>query len=195
MLDIRSNARSFAATALSLLTLTALAACGHAPGDDPPTVEGTVGGKTVGAMEAISSVISQDGIEGAVIVIASRTGICADKPLGEFAANAQVLLVTLSVVDLATARAKAPTETGTFQVLSTTTATTPTSTSFATVQYVAIDANSESKDGFIAATAGSIELDSIDGKSFAGSGDVTLSTGDEITFTFDALECAKLRLM
>jgi hypothetical protein len=182
------NLRAALAAALALagVGLTA-AGCGGGT-----SVSGTINKKSFEALEAISGTVTQDEMSMGAVLISTELETCdifADAALHK---NMKLLQIGLAQFDFGSNKVVAPKDSGEFQVFNLEGGETPLTTKLALVFYFEVDENCVPATQPILGKSGKITLDSADDGAYSGSGDVTLDTGEHITFEFDATACSAL---
>jgi hypothetical protein len=152
-------------------------------GCDAAEVDGTIVGQSLEAEDAVSTVFSSEWGSEAGIVIINQPSFCDG--MGQlYDSPVRFLFIALAQFEPATKLWKAPTEPGTHVVHMVSQEATPRA---ALVLYFGSEGASS------IGRSGSVELTSAsaDG-TFEGEGDVTMDSGDHITFEFDTSSCARL---
>jgi len=173
---------------LSGTFLSLLFACGGSNNSNN-LVNGTILGNSMQAADATSANGSFTQsfppitVNAGIIGISTVGAICSKVTAGQAPKNSQFLL--LVVVDFNGAQSSAPTAPGTYTV-------SLTATKRAGAQYIPLDANCQNTVGNVYATSGVVTLTSVNNGSYAGTFDLTLSSGDHITGSFSASNCAGL---
>lgn len=157
----------------------------------PATVDGTIQGRTMPATDAVSDVLSNAQGEAALIVASTEVESCSLFSAKTVQKNSQFLLISLANVNFAAQKFSAPTGPNTFPILDPKSPTVSTST-VAFVSYETTDAACLGMETSVDAISGTVTLESASNHDYSGSGDVTLRTGDKITFTFNSSACAGL---
>jgi hypothetical protein len=174
-----------------LIAVSALSTIGC--GGPPASIEGTIQGKTFAPLEAVSDLVTVPFGQMAIITASTEQGSCTLFSQNKLRKNAQFLLISLANVDITqkTLHALVPTGPNDFPILAptATVVTTPT-ISFVSVQMS--DANCMDQPTPVDAVDGTVTLTSADDLEYEGSGDVVLTTGDHITFTFNSTACFSL---
>ena len=174
---------------LALAMIVALAACGGGSSSSV-TVTGTVKGQPIVAAENTSGNVTFPGtttIIGA-IAITSKTGICTAAAANKEPNSLRSVIILVGTRTAGSTSNSPPTDPGTYTVT-----TSGSETKFAYVSVGQTDATCTTIDAQVAqATSGTVTLTKVSNGSYAGSFDVTLDSGDHITGTFDATNCAAL---
>jgi hypothetical protein len=160
-------------------------------GGPPASIEGTIQGKGFAPLEAVSDIATVPLGRTAVIVASTEAGSCDLFSKNQLRKNAQFLLISLANVDFDQKQLLPPTGPNDFPVVG---PKTPTISTF-TVAFVSLqtsDANCMDQPTSVDAAEGTVTLTSADDLEYAGSGDVVLTTGDHITFTFNSTACYSL---
>jgi len=189
--------------ALSLVSFPVLVACGAGTSTQTPArVDGTLAGQPFAAADAISAVNGNTAGSAAYVVISDDTGLCPLYTSVEDGGTAatqpgvtsiKILAVVLTVIDVATNRAAAPTGPSTFDIIDPSVLGSGSpSDHVGLVQYLVADQAGNESSACSMGKSGTVTLTSADGNAFAGAGDVTMDCGDRLTFQFDAAPCAAL---
>jgi hypothetical protein len=180
---------------LGAMLLSLLIGCGSGSSGSSASVNGTIRGKTMQVADTISVggatlQTSTGPINAGVIAFSSSGGICGKVTAGQQPKSTQYLIFFVVDVNLTTGQTSAPVAAGAYTVFSG--AGQPPS-KLAEVLYSQTDTNCQA---IVAAGAaglsGTVTLTSVSGGSYAGTFDVTLDSGDRITGSFSASNCAAL---
>jgi len=159
-------------------------ACGGSSG--PASVNGNIGGESMGAQDAVSNVTTQGADSQGFIFITNAPATCSKLQANQQPKNAKAL--GIGVANVTASNFSAPTGTGTFTVY-------PSSSvglgNAAVVEYVATNATCQ-PIADIEATSGTVTLTRVDNNGYAGSFDITFSDGSHVTGNFTASRCAAL---
>ncbi len=176
--------------------LLVCAACGGGSNSDA-TVNGAIRGNTLPVSDTISATATVQfsgppatTINVGVIGISSSGGLCGKLTAGQEPKNSQYLLLFLTDINSVTGQTTAPSAAGTYSVYSGT-GTAPTK--LAIVNYIKTDATCRSTAATMAnGISGMVVLTAASNGSYSGTFDITFDTGDHVTGSFRASNCAAL---
>jgi hypothetical protein len=162
-------------------------AVGRGPqgGGGAATIDGTIGGASLGVMDSFSATTKSGSSQGgsAAILFTSTPGVCAAAGRGEQPKNVTGLTLLVFATD-ANAKSIEPTATGTYAV----TKGTPAANSrLAIAVFGATDDQCKSKM-FKPADSGKVEVTRIDANGYAGTFDLVFGS-DHVSGSFDVPEC------
>jgi hypothetical protein len=148
---------------------------------------GTVKGQTFSPSESISNsapVAAGSSSSAGIIVIANSSGLCADVNANKEPKNLQGLLITLEDVNQTTFATTAPTAPGVYDL-------SGSAARYAFVAFQTNDASCQEISSQSAAGAtGTVTVSSVSNGAYTGSYDVIFDSGDHLTGSFNATQCA-----
>ena len=179
---------------MGLLALSAMAvgaaACGGGSSASA-TFTGTIHGQNFAPKEAISAttaISSGSTSTIGVIVVANNTGLCHDVAANQTPKNLAGLLLTVGDVNTSTGASTAPTAPGVFTISSSSAQPKSAFVAFEVTDASCKDISAQDAVG----ASGTVTLTSVSGGAYAGSFDVVMDSGDHVTGSFSATNCASI---
>ncbi len=170
------------------MAVSILVACGGGSGSG--SVNGTIRGASMRVADAISgNYFNPIGLYTGYGVIALSTsgGLCGTWGAGKQPKSSQFLLFEVFDINLTTSQNTAPSGPGSYTVL----ANPGVIARPAYVTYLALDANCHLSSA-IGGSSGTLTLSSVGNGGYSGTFDVTFNSGDRVTGSFNASNCAGL---
>jgi hypothetical protein len=174
-------------------SLAVCIACGGGGGGNTnttgsATVNGTVGGLSLPASDAVSNVVAVSGQTAGAILISSTANACATISANNLFKNAQVLLISIGTQNAGTTTA--PSSPGTYPVFSSADSISQTG-KVAVAVFVAT--NSLCMASPSEGISGTVTLTRVDSTGYAGTFDITFSGGTgQLTGSFTTALCTPL---
>jgi hypothetical protein len=158
----------------------------------PNAVNGSVSGYSLQARDGVSEVVQNTpSVSFAMVLVTSVANACPLFSSGHMLRNDQTLLLRLArrEQDQSGTRTLPPSVVGEYPIVSE--VAIPVSGKFAILDFVVIDAACTAIQT-LESTSGKVTLTRIDAKGYTGTFDVTFTSGDHVTGSFDTIDCPAL---
>lgn len=167
------------------------AACGGGTASSN-TVRGTVSGYSLNARDGVSQVVRNGpSVSFAMVLMTSIANACPVFSAGHMLRNDETVLLRLATREQYQSGAKTlpPSLLGEYPIVSE--VATPASGKFAILDFLVIDAACTASET-LESNGGKVTLTRVDATGYTGTFDVTFTSGDHVTGSFDTTDCQAL---
>jgi len=178
-------AQIFSATVAAAAVLCG--ACGSG-GSGSAMVNGTIGGQSMSAQDAVSNTFTSGSTSQGLLLITNASNACTKLSVNQQPKNTKTIAIGIAQ-QAASGGLSAPAAPGTYLVMKAN-EVSGISGNLALVTYVATDANCNQT--ILIGSSGTVTLTRVDSSGYSGTFDITFSDASHVTGSFAANNCAAL---